>query len=98
MKENDIISASIKSVKLHKEERKVIGAVYGTYESHYIVHLNEYPHGIVVVDSLAAQLHPDWKRKTDNRAKLLFDELKEKQFTLRVMDVFPNGDFEAVLV
>lgn len=98
MTENDIITASIKSVRLRKEERKMIGAVYGTYESHYIAYLNEYPKGMVVVDSHAALRHPDWKRKTNNHAKQLFDELKEKQFTLRVMDIFPNGDFEAVLV
>lgn len=98
MKENDTITASIESVKLHKEERKVIGAVYGTYESHYIVHLNEYPKGIVIIDELAAQLHSNWKKKTDNRAKQLSVELKNKQVTLRVMDIFPNGDFEAVLV
>lgn len=97
MKENDIISASIKSVKLHKEERKVIGAVYGPYKSHYIAHLNEYPKGIVVVDSLAAQLHPDWRKKTGNRAEILSVELKGKQLTLRVIDIFPNDYFEACL-
>lgn len=98
MTQNDIITASIKSVNLHKEERKMISAVYGTYESHYIAHLNEYPKGIVIIDELATQHHPDWDKKTDNRAEQLFDELKDKQFLLRVMDVFPNGDFEAVLV
>lgn len=97
MTENEIITASIKSVRLHKEERKMIGAVYGTYESHYIAKLNEYPKGIVVIDSMAAQLHPDWEKKTDNRADQLGTELAGRKVTLRVIEALPSGDFEATL-
>lgn len=98
MKENDILTASIKSVRLHKEERKVQGAQYGTYESHYIASLNEYPEGNVIIDELAVQCHPDWKKKTDNRADILSVELKGKQLQLRVTDVCLDNHFEAAYI
>jgi len=97
MQINELIIASIKSVRLHKEERKMTGAVYGTYESHFIAKLNEYPKGIVIIDSIAAQLHPDWEKKTDNRADQLGSELAGHKVTLRVIETFPSGDFEAIL-
>jgi hypothetical protein len=34
---------------------------------------------IVVIDSIAAKMHPDWEKKTDSRAATLEQELRGKK-------------------
>ena len=98
MNKGDIISAVIDKVRLHKEERKQIGALYGNYQSQYIAFLEGYSNGIVCIDSIAQQLHPNWERKTEQRAQILSQELHGKTITVRITVVFPNGAFEAEIV
>jgi len=50
-----------------------------------------------VIDSMAAQLHPNWEKKTDNRADQLGSELVGNKVSLRVIEALPSGDFEATL-
>lgn len=98
MKSGDILSLTIKDVQLHKEERMVQGAVYGSYSSNYVARFKEYPNGIAVVDSIAATTHPDWEKKTDNRANILTKELSGKMFSVCVKDIFVGKDtFEGVI-
>ena len=98
MNKGDIISAVIDKVRLHKEERKQIGALYGNYQSQYIAFLEGYTNGIVCVDDIAERLHPDWVKKTEQRAQILSQELHGKTITVRITDVFFNGAFEAELL
>lgn len=98
MKENDVVTATIKRVRFHKEERMVQGATFGTYDSAYVGELNEYPNGIVILNDYAKANHPDWTNKTDNRAAEIETELKEKFLRIVVTDVF-SGDnqFQGIL-
>lgn len=80
MKSGDILLLTIKDVRLHKEERMIQGAQYGSYSSDYIAQFVEYPNGIAVVDSIAATTHPDWEKKTEKRANILTEELSGKRF------------------
>lgn len=98
MVKGDIISAVIDKVRLHKEERKQIGALYGNYQSQYIAFLEGYTNGIVCVDAIAKRQHPDWERKTEQRAQILSQEMHGKTITIRITDVFNNGAFEAEIV
>lgn len=98
MVNGDIISAVIDKVRLHKEERRQIGALYGNYQSQYIAFLEGYSNGIVCIDFIAQQLHPNWERKTEQRAQILSQELHGKTITVRITVVFPNGAFEAEIV
>lgn len=43
MKSGDILLLTIKDVRLHKEERMIQGAQYGSYSSDYIAQFVEYP-------------------------------------------------------
>ena len=98
MKSGDILLLTIKDVRLHKEERMIQGAQYGTYSSNYIAQFVEYPNGIAVVDSIAAIKHPDWERKTEKRAEILTEELSGKKFSVCIKDVFVGKDtFEGVI-
>ena len=94
----DIISAVIDKVRLHKEERKQIGALYGNYQSQYIAFLEGYTNGIVCVDAFAQRNHPEWERKTEQRAQILSQELHGKSIKVRIIDIFHNGAFEAEIV
>lgn len=98
MVKGDIISAVIDKVRLHKEERKQIGALYGNYQSQYIAFLEGYSNGIVCIDSIAQKLHPNWERKTEQRSQILSQELHGETIKVRITDVFPNGAFEAEIV
>lgn len=92
MKPGDTLYLTIKDVHLHKEERKVQGAIYGSYTSNYVARFREYPNGIAVVDGLASSLHPDWEKKTENRANILTKELFGQKFSVCVNDVFVGKD------
>lgn len=99
MKSGDILTLTIKDVRFHKEERKMQGALFGSYASNYVARFVEYPNGIAVVDSLAAEMHPDWNKKTDNRKDILSRELAGRKVTVRVTDVFAGKDcFEGVII
>ena len=98
MKKGDIIKSKIKNVRFHKEERKASGQLYGNYNSEYIAFLDESPEGIVCVDSIAQQLHPDWDKKTEKRAQTLTNELHGSSVEVCIVDVFPQGEFEAELI
>lgn len=99
MKPGDILSLTIENVRLHKEDRMVQCAIYGSYTSNYVAQFKGYPNGIAVVDDIASSKHPDWDKKTDNRANILTSELKGKQVTVRVTEVFAGKDtFESEIV
>ena len=99
MKKGEILTLTIKDVFLSQEERKVQGIPFGSRASNYIAHFQEYPNGIAVVNDIASSKHPDWKNKTMDRAKILNGELKGKQVTVRVTEVFAGKDtFESEIV
>ena len=60
----EALTQTIRDVHFHNEERSMQGSMYGSYSSNYIAKSVEYPNGIVVVESLAASMHPDWTKKT----------------------------------
>ena len=93
-----IMEATIATIVFRSEERKESGATYGTYDSHYVAKLKGYTEGIVVVDSIAQKMHPDWKKKTHERAKNLSKELVETSVRVKVIDVIRDGIFEAELI
>lgn len=99
MKSGDTLLLTIKEVRFHKEERMMQGDSYGIYESNYVATFKEYPNGIVVVDSMASTMHPDWDKKTENRASILSKELAGRKVSIRVADVFAGKDcFEGVII
>lgn len=99
MTKGDVLTLTINSVRLHKEERMMQGEVYGTYTSNYVASFKEYPRAIAVVDSLAARMHPDWEKKTEKRASELSSELQGKQVKVRVSSLTNMpGVFEAELI
>ena len=98
MKSGDLLSLTIKEIYLHKEERMLQGAIYGSYTSNYVARFKEYPNGIAVVDELASSIHPDWEKKTENRASILTAELTGRHVSLIVKDVFAGKDtFEGII-
>lgn len=98
MKIGEILEDKICSVYLHQEERVAQGADYGNYSSHYIARLSKFVNGIVVIDRLATNLHPDWNRKTKERAECLGKALRGKGIKFKIMDVFPGNAFEGELI
>ena len=98
MKVGDIITAPISSVHFRVEERKQIGATYGVYGSYFVAKLSGYTEGIVVVDALAQKMHPDWEKKTRERANILTQELSGKSVRVRVIEVIRDEIFEAELL
>ncbi|MCQ2114257.1 MAG: hypothetical protein MJY52_04250 [Bacteroidaceae bacterium] len=82
------LSLTIKDVRLHKEERMVQGALFGSYTSNYVARFREYPNGIAVVDRLASTMHPDWVKKTEKRSAILSKELAGCKVSVCVTDVF----------
>ena len=98
MKIGDIIDATITTILFRAEERKQSGATYGTYDSHYVAKLKGYTEGIVVVDSIVQKMHPDWKKKTHERAKTLSKELSETTIHVKVIEVIRDDIFEAELI
>lgn len=94
----DELKATIKDVQFFKEERMAQGAQYGSYTSNYVARFREYPNGIAVVDELASDMHPDWDKKTDNRANILSRELAGKKVNVLVTEVYDGKDtFEGVI-
>ncbi|MBR6992382.1 MAG: hypothetical protein IKH97_09215 [Bacteroidales bacterium] len=87
MIKGELFTASIMSVRFHKEERKVMGALFGAYASNYVARLDLPGDVIVVIDSIAAKMHPDWEKKTDSRAAKLTVELQGKTIKCRVIEV-----------
>lgn len=99
MKTNDIISVTIKKVRLHKEERKMQGATYGNYDSAYVGELEEYPHGIVILNDYANTNHPDWTNKTMGRASIIERELIGKSINVKITDIFAGENcFEGIMI
>ena len=98
MTKDEIIIASIKSVRFHKEERKMSGALYGTYASNYVARLDLPGEVIVVIDSIAAKMHPDWDKKTDNRAATLEKELRGKKVKCKVVEIIDSRHIECELI
>lgn len=98
MKSGDTLTLTIKGIRLHKEERMVQGALFGSYTSNYVATFREYPNGIAVIDDIASSMHPDWEKKTENRANVLTKELAGRQVVVCVKDVFAGKDtFEGVI-
>lgn len=98
MTKDEIITASIKSVRFHKEERKMSGALFGTYASNYVAQLDLPGEVIVVIDSIAAKMHPDWDKKTDNRAATLEQELRGNKVKCRVIEIIDSRHVECELI
>lgn len=99
MNKNQVLQLIICKVSFHKEERMVQGSTFGVYDSSYIASFDGYPNGIASVDKIAATLHSEWDRKTDNRAKILSKELKGKVVSVRITDIFGGKDcFEGEII
>lgn len=94
----ELVSSKIKSVRFHKEERKMSGALYGTYTSNYVARLDLPGEVIVVIDSIAAKMHPDWDKKTDNRAATLEQELRGKKVKCKVVEIIDPRHIECELI
>ena len=98
MPKDEIITAKIKSVCFHKEERKMSGALFGTYTSNYVARLDLPGEVIVVIDSIAAKMHPDWEKKTDSRAATLEQELRGKKVQCKVVEIIDPRHIECELL
>ena len=91
-------TSSIMFVRFHKEERKMSGALFGTYASNYVAQLDLPVEVIVVIDSIAARLHPDWEKKTDSRAATLEQELRGKKVKCKVVEIIDPRHVECELI
>lgn len=98
MKKGDILTDKIKYVEFYKEERIAQGNTQGIYSSCYIARLSEYSLGIVVIDKLVEQRHPEWQNKTSNRAVILSQEFRGQFVKFKVGDIFAGGYFEGELI
>lgn len=94
----ETIISTIKAIRFHKEERKLSGALYGTYASNYVVWLDFPGEVIVVIDSIAAKMHPDWDKKTDNRAATLEQELRGRKVKCKVVEIIDPRHVECELL
>ena len=94
----ETIIGCIKSVRFHKEERKVIGALLGTYASNYVAQLDLLGEVIVVIDSIATRMHPDWEKKNDSRAATLEQELRGKKVKCKVVVIIDQRHIECELI
>ena len=92
------IIGCIKSVRFRKEERKMSGALFGTYASNYVARLDLPGDVIVVIDSIAAKMHPDWEKKTDSRAATLEQELRGRKVKCRVIEIIDSRHVECELI
>ncbi len=92
------IIGCIKSVRFHKEEKKVKGALFGTYTSNYVARLDLPGEVIAVIDSIAAKMHPDWEKKTDSRAATLEQELRGKKVKCKVVEIIDPRHVECELI
>lgn len=94
----EMITSTIGAVRFHKEEKKVIGALFGTYTSNYVARLDLPGEVIVVIDSIAAKMHPDWEKKTDSRAATLEQELRGKKAKCKVVEIIDPRHIECELI
>ena len=94
----ETIIGCIKLVRFHKEERKVSGALFGTYASNYVAQLDLPGEVIVVIYSIATRMHPDWDKKTDSRAATLEQELRGKKVKCRVIEIIDQRHIECELL
>lgn len=53
---------------------------------------------IVVIDSIATKMHPDWDKKTDNRAAALEEELRGKKVKCKVVEIIDSRYVECELI
>lgn len=93
-----IITATIRRVRLHKEERMLQGELFGKYTSNYVAELEDSFEVIMVVDSIATTLHPDWKNKTEERAAVLSKELCGRRVRCKVIEVASPTSAECELI
>lgn len=93
-----VITAHIKFVRFHKEERMSAGGLFGVYSSCYVARLDMPGEVIVVIDQLAAKMHPDWEKKTDSRAATLERELRGKTVKCKVVEVDSPQNIESELI
>lgn len=93
----EIVTTKLKSVRFHKKERMAAGALFGVYSSCYVAWLDFPGEVIVVIDSIAAKMHPDWSKKTDNRSATLEQELRGQRIKCKVVEVELPGQIECVL-
>ena len=94
----EVITSTIMFVRFHKEERKMSGALFGTYASNYVAQLDLPVEVIVVIDSIAAKMHPDWDKKTDSRAATLEQELRGRKVKCRVIEIIDHRHIECELL
>ena len=94
----EIITNGIKSIRFHKEERKMSGSLFGTYTSNYVAQLDLPGEVIFVIDSIAAKMHPDWDKKTDNRADTLEQELRGKKVKCKVVEIIDSRHVECEVI
>ena len=102
MKQNikigDIVRYSIKHVRLHKEERGVIAGAGSSYSSCYLAVLDCPEEVIVDIDLYAERLHPEWEKRTYNRADVLTKELKGKVVECEIIEFCPPKSYEGKLI
>lgn len=94
----ETIIGCIKSVRFHKEERKMLGTLCDTYASKYVAQLDLPGEVIVVIDSIAAKMHPDWEKKTDSRVAILEQELRGKKVKCQVVEIINPRHIECELL
>lgn len=94
----DIVTTKLKSVRFHKKERMAAGALYGVYSSCYVARLDLLGEVIVVIDSIAAKMHPDWEKKNDSRAATLEQELRGKKVKCKVVEIIDPRHIECELI
>lgn len=76
----------------------VSGALFGEYSSCYVARLDMPGEVIVIIDSIAAKMHPDWDKKTDNRTATLEQELRGKTVRCKVVEVVSPRNVECELI
>ena len=75
-----------------------MGALFGTCTSNYVARLDLPGDVIVVIDSIAAKMHPDWEKKTDSRAATLEQELRGRKVKCRVIEIIDSRHVECELI
>lgn len=92
------LNKKIKQVKLHKEERHIIGGNGASYSSCYLAILDCPEEIVVEIDSYVKKLHPDWDKHTDNRAAVLTTELKGRDLECEIIEFCPPKSYEGKLI
>ena len=97
-KTGQVITAVIRKIRLHQEERMMQGEPFGTYVSNYVAELEDTFEVIMAVDSIAKTLHPDWKSKTEERAAVLSKELCGRRVRCEVIEVASPTSIECEFI